>query len=462
MYAIVDIETTGGSPVTEKITEIAVYIFDGKKVVDEFISLINPEKSIPYHISSLTGITNAMVADAPKFYEVARQVVEITRDCIFVAHNVSFDYRFILNEFKYLGFEYKREKLCTVQLSRRIIPGMPSYSLGKICKQLGIQNNARHRAAGDAMATVKLFDILLQQSGGENGEISKLTGIDQKDLHPAFSPEKIKSLPEEAGVYYFFNDKSELIYIGKSKNIHNRVLSHFRNFTSKKAIEMRSSIADIDFELTGSELVALLKESHEIKRDIPRYNRSQRRTASHYGLYFFIDSQDYINLVVAKNSGRQELPLTSFASQKAGKTYLQNLVEEFDLCQKLCALYPSSGACFHYEIEECKGACIGKESPQDYNARVQRIIDKHQYEYESFYILDTGRTPEELAVVEVDCGKYIGYGYIDKAYYGGAMNNLHACIQPYPDNRDIQQILRLHLRKSKNLKVIPFQAYPDS
>jgi DNA polymerase III subunit epsilon len=149
MYAIIDIETTGGSPVTEKVTEIAIFIYDGQRVVEEYSTLINPEKKIPYYISALTGITNAMVNDAPKFYEVARRIVELTENCIFVAHNVSFDYQFIRNEFKRLGYEFTREKLCTVQLSRRLIPGLPSYSLGKICKQIGIEIRDRHHLLCD-------------------------------------------------------------------------------------------------------------------------------------------------------------------------------------------------------------------------------------------------------------------------------------------------------------------------
>ena len=160
MYAIIDIETTGGSHKTEKITEIAIFVHDGIKIVNEFATLINPEKDIPYFITNLTGITNAMVANAPKFYEVARRIVELTENCTFVAHNVSFDYRFVAEEFLRLGYEYKRDLLCTVRMSRKHLPGKRSYSLGNLCQELGIRVNGRHRAAGDALATVKLFELL--------------------------------------------------------------------------------------------------------------------------------------------------------------------------------------------------------------------------------------------------------------------------------------------------------------
>jgi DNA polymerase-3 subunit epsilon len=164
MFAIVDIETTGGSPETSRITEIAIFLFDGKDVVKEYTTLINPECFIPPNITRLTGITNEMVTDAPRFYEVARRIGEFTEDAIFVAHNVQFDYKFVQAEFKRLGYSYSRKTLCTVRLSRKYLPGYSSYSLGNICGELGIPISGRHRAAGDALATVKLFQKLLYVS----------------------------------------------------------------------------------------------------------------------------------------------------------------------------------------------------------------------------------------------------------------------------------------------------------
>ncbi|MEQ8811132.1 MAG: 3'-5' exonuclease, partial [Imperialibacter sp.] len=162
MYAIIDIETTGGNAQFSKITEIAIYVHDGSQVVDEFTTLVNPECNIPPFITKLTGITNEMVEDAPRFFEVAKKIVEITEGKIFVAHNVNFDYGFVRHEFKRLGYEFKRDTLCTVKLSRKILPGKSSYSLGNLCKSLGIEIENRHRAGGDAFATVKLIEILLQ------------------------------------------------------------------------------------------------------------------------------------------------------------------------------------------------------------------------------------------------------------------------------------------------------------
>ncbi|MBM3437340.1 MAG: hypothetical protein FJY07_14135, partial [Bacteroidetes bacterium] len=265
MYSIIDIETTGLSPNYGKITEIAIYIHDGEKVVDEFTTLLNPEIDIPYRITQLTGINNKMVRDCPKFYEVAKRIVEMTQDTVFVAHNVNFDYNFIRKEFRELGYDYQRKKLCTSRLSRKLLPGRRSYSLGKLCQELGIENPHRHRAFGDAAAALKLFEILLTVE--KNVEELSLHG-----LNSSLDRKLIARLPQEPGVYYFYNDSGHIIYIGKSINIRERVMSHITNNTSKRAIEMRNEIADIGFELTGNELIALLLESNEIKKHTPRYN----------------------------------------------------------------------------------------------------------------------------------------------------------------------------------------------
>jgi DNA polymerase III subunit epsilon len=458
MYTIIDIETTGGSPVSEKITEIAVYKYDGEKITDEYCTLINPERKIPYYITSLTGISNAMVADAPKFYEIAKNIVELTENCIFVAHNVSFDYQFIRNEFKRLGYNYEREKLCTVQLSRRLIPGLSSYSLGNICASLGIQIMGRHRASGDAYATLKLFGHLLDLSRQKERPLTDVYEPDRQYLHPKLDYSKIRSLPEDVGNYYFFNEKAELIYIGKSRNIKARILSHLHNYSSKKSIEMLNALADIDFELTGSELIALLKESDEIKKIRPLFNRAQRRALSIYGLYSYYDQDGYIRLVLEKNDKRQDLPLKSFSSQKSGKGFLNGCIEKYELCQKLCGLYPTSGSCFAYEIASCKGACIGKEPPEEYNKRVQNLIDSYTYDQKSFYIVENGRSEEEMAVVKIKNGKYIGYGYTDCSLLSENPGQLTDCIHAYEDNRDIQQIIRTYMQSNQRLQIIPFHS----
>ena len=162
MYAVLDIETTGGKYDEEGITEIAIYKHDGKKVIDQFSSLVNPQIPIQPFVQKLTGISTKMLLNAPKFYEVAKRIVEITEDCVLVAHNASFDYRILQTEFRRLGFAFERKSLCTVELSKALLPDLPAYNLGKLVRHLGIPFADQHRAHGDAKATVKLFELLIE------------------------------------------------------------------------------------------------------------------------------------------------------------------------------------------------------------------------------------------------------------------------------------------------------------
>jgi DNA polymerase III subunit epsilon len=456
MYAIIDIETTGGNPKTDKITEIAVLLHNGNTVVSEFNTLINPECRIPYHISALTGISNEMVANAPKFYEVARELVEITENAVFVAHNVAFDYGFIRNEFRRLGFEYTREQLCTVRLSRKLIPGHRSYSLGRLCDELRIPVNGRHRAMGDARATSMLFDILLRtESESKTAYISNTIGI-PRDLHPCLDANLFKKLPEEAGVYYFYNKDLELIYIGKSRNIKRRVLSHFSNSTTAKALQMRSQIADVSYEITGNELIALLRESHEIKKFKPLFNRAQRRALFRYELIAHTNENGYFCFSLVKTGETDIQPRVCFTSKAEALGFINTIIDKYGLCQKLCGIYPSLHHCFHYEIGACKGACIGKESPASYNIRAEKVMDKYYFGFQNLLIVDSGRNNEERGVVKIENGKYLGFGYFSTLYAALDERILHDCIQDFPDNREVQQIIRQYLRNNRVDKLIVF------
>ncbi len=163
LYAIIDVETTGGDSRRDKITEVAIILHDGQKISDRYCSLVNPGRPIPPMISRMIGITDQMVATAPKFYHIAREIVELTRDRVLVAHNASFDYYFLKNEFYQLGYEFRLPRICTVRFSRKAFPGLPSYNLDKLCYSLGITITDRHRALGDATATTKLFEMLLEE-----------------------------------------------------------------------------------------------------------------------------------------------------------------------------------------------------------------------------------------------------------------------------------------------------------
>jgi len=456
MYAIIDIETTGGSAHAEKITEIAIYLHDGNQITGEYVTLINPERNIPYFITNLTGITNEMVENAPRFYEIAKTIVELTEGRTFVAHNARFDYSFIRQEFKSLGFNYKRNILDTVALSRKLIPGHGSYSLGNICKDLNISINGRHRAAGDALATVKLFELLIAKDIelSENGSgLMKNTKVSK--LNPKLDVNKLETIPEEPGVYFFYNENGDLIYIGKSRNLLQRISTHLSNNSTNKAMEMRDHIADIDWELTGSELIALLKESSEIKKNKPLYNRAQRRTGFQWGIFSFTDNNGYQNFRYGQINDEEE-PVSVFISKEKTKSKLNSLVETYGLCQKLSGLYDTEGVCFHYQVGICKGACIGKESPEIYNERAGKAIEEFVFTRRNFFVIDKGRDEEERCAVKIINGKYAGFGYFNINDMGFGLAAVHDCIKPSSDNRDIQVILKVYLKNNRVEKIIEF------
>ncbi|WP_282069853.1 exonuclease domain-containing protein [Olleya namhaensis] len=451
MYTIVDIETTGGKFNEEGITEIAIYKYDGHEVVDQFISLVNPEREIQPFVVNLTGINSKMLRNAPKFYEVAKRIVEITEDTILVAHNAKFDYRILKTEFKRLGFEFERETLCTVELSKDLIPDLPSYSLGKLVRSLGIPVTDRHRASGDALATVKLFKLLLNKDTNKTIIKASIRKEPKFQMEPRLI-DIIANLPSKTGVYYMHKADGEIIYIGKSKNIKNRVNQHFTGTTAKsKKIQMQ--VATVTYEATGSELVALLKESEEIKRNKPILNRALRRSIFTHALYSFIDHNGYINLTIDKADGRKP-HVTTFSTRQSGKHFLEKMVENFELCQKLSGLYKTKSSCFQYDVKNCQGACIEEETPESYNKRVQKLLDKYNYKNKNMVIVDQGREVDERSAILIQNGVFKGLGFYNLNYQINNLEILESIITPMENNRDQQHIIQSYLRKNKRIKIL--------
>ena len=453
MYAILDIETTGGQFNEEGITEIAVYKFDGHEIIDQFISLVNPEKPIQPFVVKLTGINNAMLRTAPKFYEIAKRIIEITNDCIVVAHNASFDYRILRTEFTRLGYDYIKPTLCTVELSQKLIPGQLSYSLEKLVRALGIPVSDRHRASGDAMATVKLFKMLLEKDVKKEIIISLIRAEIKKGLAPKLL-DIVESLISKTGIYYIHNEKADLIYIGKSRNIKKRINQHFTG-TTGKCKKIQREVFAVTYEETGSELIALLKESEEIKINKPIYNRAQRKSIFQWALYCEKDENGYLNLKLRKADGRKK-ELTAFTSIQEGKSALFNITTKYNLCQKLNGLYETKNGCFQFKIKECNGACLGIESPEVYNERVQEFTNKMKFESDNMVIIDRGRTVDERSAVLIENGIYKGYCFYDLNYQVNNIEILKNIIIPMQNNRDTRTIIQGYLRRNKVIKIILF------
>lgn len=462
VYAVTDLETIGGSTKSTKITEISIFLTDGEKIIDEYTRLVNPEQPIPYFITGLTGINNEMVQDAPKFYEIAKEIIEFIGDAVFVAHNVGFDYNVLRHEYKSLGFDFRKPHLCTVRSSRKVIPGYSSYSLGKLTDQLGIAIEGRHRARGDALATAKLFHLIYQKD--ENNLASFLQNdVIPQHLHPGLDLSIIEDIPKKVGIYKFYNEEHQLIYIGKSKNIQSRVKQHLKSKTSKKAFCIAKEIAHIETELTGSETIALIHESSLIKKHQPRFNQRLKKDRYPFGLYSYEDGnaapdggQGYINLHIDQVKNKNTPPMTTFFNKKEAVNYLEKMVEDHQLCKKLLGLYPTKSSCFGYQTKQCKGACIGEESPKSYNKRVQEMFNHLQFDLKNFYLIDTGRSRSEISLILVERGSFIGYGFLPQHLHNSPLEKWKEYIVHYQEDRDIRMIIKRIFRIKKEVQIRNF------
>jgi DNA polymerase-3 subunit epsilon len=449
LYTIIDIETTGNGIKGNKITEISIFKYNGHEVVDEYTSLVNPQCEIPSFITGLTGIDNNMVRNAPLLEEIIPEIEAITKDTIFVAHSVNFDYNVIKNEFKQLGHDFSRKKLCTVRLSRKLLPGYNSYSLGKLTAALGIPLTDRHRARGDAHATVLLFHKLLRAENAESVFKLFLNSKSQEAiLPPALPKEEYEKLPSTPGVYYFKNEKGKIIYVGKAINIKKRVLGHFYDKKTKE-ITLCSETASLDFEETGNELIALLKESADIKHLYPKYNSAQKRTIQQYGIFSYEDRNGIIHLAFNKIKMTPNALAICYSPTEA-RQYLEALCNTFELCPKYCHLQENVSSCSHYKIKQCIGICSDTGLVNTYNERVQEALKSLKDIQSDLVIKTNGRNAEENAFVIIQENSYAGYGFIPKEFSIEHIENLETFIIPQKNTLETQRIVESYMRKNPN------------
>jgi DNA polymerase III subunit epsilon len=440
LYAIVDIETTGSYAAANGITEISIHVFDGNKVVEKYETLVNPRRLIPYYIQAMTGITDQMVAGAPGFEDIAENIYAILQDKIFVAHNVNFDYSFIKGHLAENGFILNSKKLCTVRLSRKIFPGFASYSLGNLCHSLGIQINDRHRAGGDTAATVKIFTLLLENDKEQFIQNSLSRTSKEQVLPPNVPKEHFEQLPYSAGVYYFHNEKGKIIYVGKANNIRYRVNSHFSNNSESRQKQnfLRHTYA-ISFEPCATELMACILESTEIKKRWPIFNHSQKRWEDVYGIFSFEDQNGFIRLAIEKNKNRLD-PVRSFHYIVDGHAIIRKLVQQFNLCPKLCFMQRDNQPCEGIKDAYCRGACEKKESVTDYNKRVMEAIGSLRSQ-PSFAIIEKGLNGDDQSCILVWEGKFYGMGYIPAGISLTEPGQLKEWVTPYKENLFIRNLV---------------------
>ena len=430
VFSIVDIETTGGSH-GNRITEIAAVKTDGKSILESYETLINPHIFIPKSITLLTGITNKMVSDAPDFEEVSRDFMNFLEGSIFVAHNVSFDYSIIKNHFEDLSIPFNSKKLCTVRLSRSILPNYPSYSLGKLCRELGIKNQKRHRAMGDAKATTELFHLLFKKD--YDFITHSLNQLSRESILPPNLPKsEFESMPNSVGVYYLLGEKMEILYVGKAKDMKKRIVTHFTETTRKKS-ELLRKIHHVSYMETGNELIALLLESNEIKKHYPPYNKLQKQKSNDYCICHY-EGQDGILRVDIFLKKYERNTVKQFSSMTMAKDYLYMLVEKNKLCPKYTGLERTKERC--YLGTNCE-LCSGNISVEEYN---QQVMKSWESKGLNKWIIGPGRTIEEKGVVSLKDGEYYGFGFVTTDQQINE-EDLNSCIVRYRTNSDIRRII---------------------
>ncbi len=443
-YAVVDIETTGGHASGNGITEISVFVHDGERVIKHFETLINPQQPIPRFITSLTGIDSSMVEDAPVFDEIADVLFDILNENIFIAHNVNFDYSFVKHQLKQSGYDLTAKKLCTVRLGRKVFPGLPSYSLGNLCRSLKIDIENRHRAGGDAKATVKLFEHML--ANGAQTHIDQMLKRSSAEhwlpLH--LDKEVIDKLPARPGVYYFHNSKDKVIYVGKAINLKKRVSSHFtHNDPDLKRQNFIRNIYKVSYTLCATELEAIVLESTEIKRLWPRYNKSQKQPPIKYALYSFEDNRGYIRLAIDKK--KRNLPyLYNFNLLNEGLVLLKKMIEEFELDARLC---------FIDKTAFTKKEADDMEPPDVYNKKIKRALDALNENLPTFVLVDEGIKEEEKLCLLVERGSFWGMGYLPKSFAIATCGELKNHLNPYADNDYIRNNIYSFAEANPNKKI---------
>ena len=424
MYAILDIETTGGKFNEEGITEIAIYRFDGEKIVDQFVSLINPEIPIQPFVQQLTGINDKMLINAPKFFQIAKRILEITENSILVAHNSSFDYRMLKIEFERLGYQFNISQLCTVKLSKKLIPDLKSYKLGNLVKNLGIPISNRHRASGDALATVELFKLLLLKDNEKIIVNSLIT--ETKSSSKNKWQKLINKLPNDVGIYYFHDQNGKIIYIGKSNNIKNRVNQHLTG-KSKKSLNIQLEAFDITFERTGSELIALLKENTEIKKHKPKFNKLLKKIIKKFCLEICenFEGDKYLRICHYDDTINY---LECYSSLKTANNRLEFFKKKYEL----------------------------SDSIKKNNININLLIKDLSYKFKNMLLVDKGRDIDEKSVIVVKNNNYIGYGFFTLNHQISNFDVLDSLIVKNEHIENSKEVILKYLKKHKIEKLINF------
>ncbi len=454
MFAVVDIETTGGYAEYHRITEIAIYHHDGNQITDFYYTLINPGRKIPAFITGLTGITTAMVEEAPAFEEVAEDILRLLEGRVFVAHNAHFDYSFLQKEFEEAGIRWQSKKLCTVRLSRKLIPGLRSYNLGSLAEALGIPVQNRHRAGGDAEATAPIFTrlIKLDKEGYINQLLRRNSG--ETILPPHLPRWEFDRLPAATGIYFFHDSRNRVIYVGKARHIKKRVAGHFTGVSREWGqSRIRNEIHHVTFEPTGCELIALIREAEEIRKNWPKYNRAQKYRIEEWGIFVYEDRNGYLRQVVHMVT-RQAKPVIRFSTRGDAWNFLWQKVKEYELCMRLAGLQSGANACTDLAAGGCHGACAGFEKPSAYNKRVKAMLQAFgESANHTLLFTGKGRNNAEQSVVMIEQGRQVYYGFLSLRAALTQPARLRKKLTPAMNLPAVWQVVNAYLANPRDMRM---------
>ena len=445
MYAIVDVETTGNHKGADRIIEIAIIISDGEKIVDEFQSLVNPEKSINPFVEKLTGIHQRMVANSPKFSEIAAKVFDMLHGKMFVAHNVAFDYALIEGELASCGIGFDAPQIDTITFAKRIFHGLQSYSLGNLCDAIGVPHGDRHRAYGDTLATTQLFHMLMaRDTNGASLTAILQHGLDERCLPKNLAKETVLSLPTSPGIIKLFTSKGELVSVEASKNIRKKAIDKiqqlFNDLTDKSIFH---EIAEIEYRATGNELIAKILREKTLHESTPLIGKIAKRYALSHALVLEQNSMG-LNLIKARHiseiDGRSYIPFSS-------KTYANKTLERIMTKGNFHNSYESVITEKNPELQSLKQS--------EYNLRIHQALLTSTYLYPNMIIVDKGSSSDEYTLVWIHNGQYKGYGFItsDSAI---TKENVSEFITPDTEYPEIQKAIKNYLKKSKVVKLIRY------
>lgn len=445
-FVFVDIETNGGTGDRGRVIEVAAIKVAGGEIIDRYTSLVNPGSDIPYWITKLTGITNADVAQAPFFADIAERLHAFMQGSIFVAHNVLFDYSFLKREFAAIGLAFTPKLYCTVKMSRALYPEHRGHSLEKIIARHNITTASRHRAYDDALAMYEYVKLTVASKGASAFQANLALQIKTRSLPPNVDEQIILSLPDSPGVYIFEDDTGAPLYVGKSVNIRTRVRSHFTSATSvAKELKMTLRSHNVRYIQTETEIEALLLESAKVKELQPLLNRKLRRATTQHLVIKHATDGGYLSFAIESHDLSQYQNLTDvygvFPSKSSAKSALESIARTYQLCPRLLGLEPGNGACFRTQLGLCRGACVGKELAGSYNKRVEFALERLK--------IDTWPYPSRVSIAISPLRSLVIDQWIPQGIYD-AEHETYTELQ-HAFDIDVYKIVRSYIRAHKPL-----------